>query len=663
MHDGLTSEEFFFLKVDEERLRTNMKYHINLALEQFFSEQGFIASTTKLAFSDIVKGQLRDQYEYLLKQGVNFILEAPGKMTLDDCMKASLKEHISDSFREYIYKLEEEKVYLAEKHRQAQEKLKQEQAERVRIVAEVERQQQAERARKTEIKLQQQAERLRNEQKDFIPISNAIIHNIASLVDGNNAVYKDVVSTGFDAETATINMYIQWKFIWKNNDVKTPGGRSDSPYFGDSLSKFNAHTEALKAKIIDDRYIANFLDSTKAKGEAGMLSAQTSEHTIHKSNYFSYHYDCNNCSASGTVRCGGCGGSGRNNCRVCGGGGQEVYLEPVTSSNGLPNGSVTRYRACPGCGGGCTVSCYSCGGSGKRRCGSCDGHRWFMMSRQVLLIGQPTYSLSVSGNLEQTALRDNILKNLNVDSIYRLTSYSVSRSTTANNTFIYNGPVKVLRQGFSIKSLSYNVYTYSNPPTIFLTAHFFNDLFDKQIQSAHNLTNSKIVEDTLLRKHLSELHATPLLTKSIKTIVNNRRSNNQDNSQIIVNDCNGHISRDAANLLSSSINTMLKSVSPLFHNTVWQLGTGLAVIFAIWRALTIPMDFQDFIASTFITFAIIGAISWFAMAISEFLIERRAKKFSFQHSVKTNNTEPFKRLIKFSLIAYVIGVALLLFKN
>ena len=200
-------------------------------------------------------------------------------------------------------------------------------------------------------------------------------------------------------------------------------------------------------------------------------------------------------------------------------------------------------------------------------------------------------------------------------------------------------------------------------PTIFLTAHFFNDLFDKQIQSAHSLANSKVVEDTLLGKHLSELLTSPLLAKSITTIVNNRQSNNQDYSQIIVNDCNGHISRDAAKLLSNSVNTMLNSVSPLYHGVVWFLSTVVAIIFAIWRALTIPMDFKEFVISTIITFAIIGVIIVFAMVISEFMIARRAKKFSFQHSVRTNNTEPLQMLMRLSLIAYVIGVALLLFKG
>ena len=454
MHDGLISKDTDLVKD-----------FVMLACQAHHREELSENRETKIIFYMLFQDKLTARAQYLADEYRSFLAEVPGEITLKEYVTDSLKEYLSIHFNEYIYEIREEKQYKAEEKARIAEIERQQQAEWGRK-AEIAKQEKAERARQAEIERQQQAERLRNEQKDFIPISNAIIHNIASLVDGNNATYKDVVSTGFKAETATINMYVHWKFIWKNNDVRTPGGRSESPHFGDSLSKFNAHTEALKAKIVDTRCMSSFLDAIKAKGEAGMLSAQTSEHTIHKSNYFSYYYDCNNCSARGMVTCGGCSGSGRNHCYVCGGTGQESYLEPVTSSNGLPNGSVTRYKACSNCGGYSTVTCSSCGGSGKRRCGSCEGKGWFLVSRQVLLIGQPTYSLSVSGNLEQTALRDNILKNLNVDSIYRLTSYSVSRSTNANDTFIYNGPVKVLRQGFSIKSLSYNVYTYSNPPTI-----------------------------------------------------------------------------------------------------------------------------------------------------------------------------------------------------
>lgn len=229
------------------------------------------------------------------------------------------------------------------------------------------------------------------------------------------------------------------------------------------------------------------------------------------------------------------------------------------------------------------------------------------------------------------------------------------------HAFLYSGRTEVLRQTFAIKSKPYHIYTYSNPPVTFLTTHFFDHLLEKQIQTANKLKDIGKVEDTRLIQYLVELNETPLLKNSIQSIVDSRQHANQDYSQMIIRDCNGHISSSAAQLLSGSINATLNSVSPLFHPAIWWLGTALAVIFSIWRVVKVPMDLKGFVISSGITFVLIIVIGRLTMLISDFIINRRARKLSSQHLVRTDNSEPILGLMKFGVIYYVIGSILKLF--
>ena len=344
-------------------------------------------------------------------------------------------------------------------------------------------------------------------------------------------------------------------------------------------------------------------------------------------------------------------------CPSCSGGGMQSYLQPVTSSNGTPNGSVTKYVPCTGCGGTCTVVCYTCGGGGRTNCGSCSAYGWFLISKRILLIGKPSYSVGVSGDIQSNKLKDTILENLNIDSIYKLTSYSTTRIENTNKyQFLYSGKTEVLKQCFSVKSLPYCIYTYSNPPVTFLTAHFFDDLFEKQLQTARTLKGIGAAEKSTLIRYIAELNETPLLKKAIRSIINNRGNTNLSNAKMIRRDFNNYISNDAAQLLSGSIGIILKTVSPDFHSIVWLLGTITAVIFSVFRAAKPPVHYEGYegiLMSIGITLASLVAIGVVSLIISDFIIKRRVKKYSFQHTVWTDNSEPFIRLMSLSVMAYI----------
>lgn len=657
-----THRELHSVNLYTQAIENNQLAYIKSALSEHAADKVGADHFKKLIFHQIIKNKLKDYYEYLTAECRSFLLEEPHALTLEECMKDSLKEYLASQFNEYMYehketeecqryrKIQEQQEH-AEQIRLAVEQREIEKAEQVRL--ETERRQEAERVRA------HQAERVREQQAAFTSISNKIINNIASLVDGNNASYQDVVNTGFQSEHATVNIYVRWSFIWDSKDSTVAGGSAKHIHFGTNLAGFNAHKDKRHKDIDHRHYTSNFLDTTEAKGEKGILDASKTK-VLFTDRAFSYNQRCNSCAGHGSVTCSGCHGRGKSTCGSCGGSGTMSYLEPVSSSNGLPNGSVTKYTSCSRCFGCGVTTCSACGGGGRRTCGSCRGHGWFLISKQILLLAKSSYSVGVSGDLESTTLRDYILEKLNTDSIYRLTYYSTARTIhQEKSAFHYSGTIPVLQQNFSIKSYSYNVFTYANPPIIFITSHFLDQLFDKQLQAASALTSAGKVEDAKLMQYLVELNDAPLLKKSIRLIVDARERNNQNYSQIIMRDCNGHISNNAAQALSASINTILNSVSPLFHSATWFLGTILAIAISLWQVSNIKS--QGIVASAFIALVLISLVGIFTTFTSDFLVKRRARKFSFQHGVKINNSAPFKRLMQYSVVIYVAIYLLILF--
>lgn len=486
-------------------------------------------------------------------------------------------------------------------------------------------------------------------------LSKNLIHQISNIIDGNQVTKNDLKPKDFETDYLVAHLYIEWTFFAEYKENSVAGGSYKGEAFN-SVYELENKTKNLEKKAKFDKDLrASFVQNLHGYGREGILKSEGT-HLINDFGKFSVKDICSTCNGSCKIRCNSCGGNGRQKCSYCYGSGS------ITQSRYNPNTRMNENYStyCTSCGGSGNESCSSCSGTGKIRCGNCKGHGYFIITRHVVAKTKPVYLLRTNTTLANEELQCYLGKK-SLGFLYKSIYFELDTQKASGDDkemFVFKGKSIVLKQAFSVKTKEYTCYALSNPPHPFIRPAIFDDLFADELEFlSSSLGQKKHISKTKALKFFDTYSAQPVLDKAIKEVASVRKKSKEDTTALVIESCQGFISKDAASRLSNHINKFLDKVSPTYSPLVWYIGMLFITIisFVFFEYAVEKKGTENLLLLAFAFVAITLALSFILYILSLLITLLKRRRIPLEYRQKLRHIEIFKLYLKVSVFMLVLS--------
>lgn len=492
--------------------------------------------------------------------------------------------------------------------------------------------------------------------------SNLLLQIKDLLKDGQ--ADADIKQISHELAPFELNVAVFWLFGGEYEDENIAGGFNAKTHFGYDLSEFNQHTAYLSQNARNGLELrTDFINQLTAMG-GDVLRICDKTALVHSFEPYSVATECEGCGGGGVIECEGCKGAGYVECPTCSGTGRVARTQSQKDDSGKIIGAQTIHDTCTRCHGKGKLGCHHCSGSGMKQCERCGGQGHFMLTRKFNVYAKPDFLIEVVSDSYRQELED-FLKERSCALLSDKIDFNLVSQTTQRGDverFLYSGESVMTEIKFSIKDRIYTCVGFANPPIAFVKPAIFDDVFRDEISLLERIALTGKVGKNEAAELFERCASQPVLDKILKDIVANRKDEQDDVSSIVIGACDGFVSKDCARKFSSLINKTVDKISPVYSNSVWNIGIAVCVIAAfLYTAVVFGQDLGGgalyHAATTALKVAIGASVAAAGLSgLSLLATSMQRAKIPAEYRQKMRNKEPLKRMAKFVAIATIAGL-------